>query len=109
MGDSRNVYSGRAEPSGHSWLSQALGPPEYLRITGHDHGEGAVVAAAGELDVASSPLLGAHFDKLVLSLRTHVVVDLVNLDFCDCAGLNQFLQTRHTDLEEFVEVRARDA
>jgi anti-sigma B factor antagonist len=83
--------------SGRSRLSRTAPPPAaaQLRITGYDYGDGAVVAAAGELDVASGPVLAEHLAKLASGLRTRVVLDLAHLDFCDCAGLTVLLRAHH--------------
>jgi anti-anti-sigma factor len=83
-------------PAG-SRLSRAVLPPaaELLRITGYEHEDGTVVAVAGELDLASGPLLADHLAKLASGLWARVVLDLAHLDFCDCAGLSVLLRAHH--------------
>lgn len=85
--------SARARPS------QTARPPaaEHLRLTGYELAVGAVVAVAGELDIASAPLLAWHLSELASRLRTRVVLDLAALDFCDCAGLSVLLRAHRRD------------
>lgn len=64
-----------------------------LRVTiGSGHDGVTIVALAGELDVATAPQLARHFEALAGGRQTHLVVDLANLDFCDCAGLSVLLR-----------------
>jgi len=85
-----------------SMLSHAvpLSDAAQLLITGYDHEAGTVVAVAGELDVASGPLLAEHLAKLASRLRARVVLDLAHLDFCDCAGLTVLLRAHHRFVED---------
>jgi hypothetical protein len=57
--------SDRSDPFAWSKLARAAPPPAavQLRITGYDHKDGAVVAAAGELDEASGPLLADRLER----------------------------------------------
>ncbi len=98
--------SQRAEPypvatSAGSRSSWTLLPSaaEQLRITGYDHESGTVVAVAGELDVASGPLLAEHLAKLASDLRARIVLDLTHLDFCDCTGLSVLLRAHRRFVE----------
>jgi anti-sigma B factor antagonist len=78
-----------------SRLVRAALPPsaaEHLWITGYEHELGAVVAVAGELDLAGGPPLAEYLGKLGADLQVRVVLDLTNLDFCDCAGLSVLLR-----------------
>lgn len=52
----------------------------------------AVLALAGELDMASAPVFLEHVDALVAAGKVHVVVDVTELSFCDSAGLNAFIR-----------------
>jgi anti-sigma B factor antagonist len=103
VGPSGNARPSPANPYTHgqpgnppqSRLVRAALPPsdaEHLRITGYDHELGTVVAVAGELDVAGGPPLAEYLGKLGANLQVRVVLDLTNLDFCDCAGLSVLLR-----------------
>jgi anti-sigma B factor antagonist len=94
--------SDRSDPFAWSKLARAAPLPAaaQLRITGYDHENGAVVAAAGELDVASGPLLADHLAELAARLRARVVLDLAHLDFCDCAGLSVLLRAHRRFAED---------
>jgi anti-anti-sigma factor len=83
--------------AGRFRLPRTVLPPAaaQLRIAGYDYEDGMVVAAAGELDVASGPLLAEHLAKLASGLRARVVLDLAHLDFCDCSGLSVLLRAHH--------------
>lgn len=71
----------------------ALEPP---RAAG-GHGPAAVVAAAGEIDIATGAALRR---RLVVALDEHpaVAVDMSAVTFIDCAGLRALLAARnHAD------------
>ena len=53
---------------------------------------GTVLALAGELDVATTPMLDGYFSKLDAQSHPHVVVDVSGLTFCDCAGVNALVR-----------------
>lgn len=110
MGSIVTSYSFAPDPSDRSDRSDPFAWPRLsctaplpaaaqLWITGYDHEAGTVVAAAGELDIASGPLLAEHLGKLASSLRVRVVLDLVHLDFCDCAGLSVLLRAHYRFVE----------
>ena len=49
------------------------------------------IAVAGELDLATAPLIGATLRRLDSAQPLHVHLDLTGVSFCDAAGLNAFL------------------
>jgi anti-sigma B factor antagonist len=56
-----------------------------LEVT--DRGSWAVLAVAGEVDVATVPRLREQLHSLVAQGRHHIVVDLEGVDFLDSTGL----------------------
>ncbi|CAM5672286.1 STAS domain-containing protein [Streptomyces griseorubiginosus] len=46
-----------------------------------------VVAAAGELDLATAGFLAEHLDAATATARPDVLVDLRDVEFFDCSGL----------------------
>ncbi|UQU61669.1 STAS domain-containing protein [Couchioplanes caeruleus] len=66
---------------------------EILSVTTRDTAEGArVVAAAGDLDHDSVPMLRDAVEAAWTDGRDHVVVDLALVTFCDSAGLSLFVE-----------------
>jgi anti-sigma B factor antagonist len=79
-----------AEPAPDTSLSAQDGC--LLRINVSPAEEGVVtIAVAGELDLATAPLIGATFNRLDSVQRLHVHLDVSGVSFCDAAGLNAFL------------------
>ncbi|HEX5596446.1 MAG TPA: anti-sigma factor antagonist [Micromonosporaceae bacterium] len=54
-----------------------------------------VLSVAGELDLATAPLLQDPVDKLLDQGRNRIVFDLTELSFCDSTGLSVFLRTKN--------------
>jgi anti-sigma B factor antagonist len=78
------------EPPKHTTLSTQSGC--LLRINVGPAEDGVVtIAVAGELDLATAPLIGATFHRLNSAQPLHVHLDLSGVNFCDAAGLNAFL------------------
>jgi len=78
------------EPPAHMALSTQNGCQ--LRINVSQAEEGVVtVAVAGELDLATAPLIGDTFHKINGAQPLHVHFDLSGVNFCDAAGLSTFL------------------
>src|SRR5690349_12879376 len=81
--------------------SQPLEPAEsriWSAQTGHlrvcvepTEDDGATVRMAGELDMASAPLINGAMHMVPVARRRHVRLDLGAVSFCDCAGLNAFI------------------
>jgi anti-anti-sigma factor len=53
---------------------------------------GAWVRAAGEVDLATVPILQAELDALLSTGYCHVDLDLGEVAFCDVVGLNMLLR-----------------
>jgi anti-sigma B factor antagonist len=66
-----------------------------LTVNTEQQGEAAVVAVAGELDMATAPRLQQEVTQLVESGRTRLVFDLSEVTFCDSTGLSVFVRARN--------------
>lgn len=55
---------------------------------------GARVRAAGEVDLATAPILQAELDTLLSGGYCHLDLDLGEVSFCDVAGLNMLLRVQ---------------
>jgi anti-sigma B factor antagonist len=62
-------------------------------------GDPTVVAVAGELDLATSPLLVAELDQARTQGNGQVVVDLSDCEFIDSSGINALVR-EHSELVE---------
>jgi anti-sigma B factor antagonist len=79
-----------AEPPADTTLSTQDGC--LLRINVSQAEEGVVtIAATGELDLATAPMVGDTFHKMNSAQPLHVHFDLSGVNFCDAAGLSTFL------------------
>ncbi len=58
-------------------------------------GDAAVVAVAGELDMATAPEVWEKVDGLLSAGRHRLVFDLSELSFCDSTGLSVFVRARN--------------
>ena len=75
---------------------------DYLRPSGParfsfriDRSQGAVIVRVeGELDVLTTPKLGARLDGVIRTSTTDVVLDLRRVQFMDSAGLQLLLNAR---------------
>jgi anti-anti-sigma factor len=65
-----------------------------LTIGVDDRDDAAVIALDGELDLASAPELADVAAEKIAEGRTHLIVDLSGLTFCDSAGLRVFVRYR---------------
>lgn len=97
-----------ASPDGGRDLCIACGavrPPAChvpaLSLTVHTgpHSEHTVVTVSGEIDFASSPVLGQTLQEALDHSGGGVDVDLAGVGFCDCSGLNILLHVRRRALE----------
>jgi anti-sigma B factor antagonist len=78
------------EPPAHMALPTRDGCQ--LRINVSQAEEGVVtIAVAGELDLATAPMVGDTFHKINSAQPLHVHFDLSGVNFCDAAGLSTFL------------------
>lgn len=75
-----------------------------LQISQSDRGDWSVVAAEGEVDVASSPSLSQALDEAIKA-RHKVVADLRGVTFLDSTGLGVLVQALNTCTEVGGELR----
>lgn len=64
-----------------------------LEISEEDNGRTCVVAAAGEIDVATGPKLRDSLDAAIDRGTDLVVVDLLDVSFIDSTGLGVLIRT----------------
>ncbi|KOG30740.1 STAS domain-containing protein [Streptomyces resistomycificus] len=62
-----------------------------LNVYRHDHTTRALVTLAGEIDLATAPLVHAALTGCLRDGIRTVDVDLTAVTFCDASGLNTFL------------------
>ena len=63
-----------------------------LSVEMHEHGDIAVIAVVGELDLAAVPGFEAELLTIISSGRYRLVVDVEKLTFCDSTGLSAFVR-----------------
>jgi anti-sigma B factor antagonist len=80
--------------------------PEVV-ITPTHAAETIVLALAGDLDIASAPLLERHLDDAATIGSVRVVVDLSDVEFLDSTGLRVLLTARERLQERGQELRLR--
>jgi anti-sigma B factor antagonist len=72
---------------------QLLDLPFDFAVAARTDGHLTVLDVAGELDMATAPLLGDAIDDAVASGAAEVSVDLTRTTFMDSSGLNLLLRT----------------
>ncbi|WP_369193815.1 STAS domain-containing protein [Streptomyces djakartensis] len=66
-------------------------PPPQLYVRRHDHSTRALITLAGEIDLATAPLVRAALAACLHDGIRTTDVDLTAVTFCDASGLNVFL------------------
>jgi anti-anti-sigma factor len=66
-------------------------PVRSARLTAHYRRNHALIALSGEIDLDTAHLLGATLERCLCDGIRAIDVDLTNITFCDCSGLNTFL------------------
>ncbi|MFE3037874.1 anti-sigma factor antagonist [Streptomyces canus] len=69
-------------------------PPLSLTVHSDSHGRHTLVTASGEIDFDSSPALGQVLQDALDHSADGVDVDLAQITFCDCSGLDILLHVR---------------
>jgi anti-sigma B factor antagonist len=71
-------------------------------------GDGVVVTLAGELDMATSPLLAKAFAEVLDRQRlSAVTIDLAEVNFLDSSGMRALLQARSAVVERGADYAVR--
>jgi anti-anti-sigma factor len=65
-------------------------PP--LNIYRHDRRTRALITLAGEIDLETVPLMRTTFERCLRDGVRTIDVDLTPVTFCDCSGLNAFIE-----------------
>ncbi|MGW0821769.1 STAS domain-containing protein [Streptomyces sp. NPDC002845] len=66
-------------------------PLPQLTVYRHDRRTRALITLAGEIDLASAPLVRVSLERCLREGIRTIDVDLTPVTFCDCSGLNAFL------------------
>jgi anti-anti-sigma factor len=66
-------------------------PLPQLHVDRHDHADRTLITLAGEIDLATAPLVRAALAACAREGIRTVDVDLTAVTFCDAFGLNVFL------------------
>ncbi|QEU90775.1 STAS domain-containing protein [Streptomyces kanamyceticus] len=66
-------------------------PP--LNIYRHDRRTRALITLAGEIDLETVPLMRTTLERCLRDGVRTIDVDLTPVTFCDCSGLNAFVET----------------
>ena len=78
----------------------------YLQLSHERSQDTAVVSAAGEIDMSSSPDLNMFLrDALMQDGIGDVVVNLQGIDFMDCAAISTFVIARNVAVEQKISFR----
>ncbi|HEY8533639.1 MAG TPA: STAS domain-containing protein [Micromonospora sp.] len=65
-----------------------------LAVHTEQRGDVTVVSVAGDLDVATAPMLETRLSELLDQGACRLVLDLADVSFCDSAGLSLFVRAR---------------
>ncbi|MFF4505385.1 STAS domain-containing protein [Streptomyces sp. NPDC001401] len=71
-------------------------PLPQLNVHRHDHTTRTLITLAGEIDLATAPLVSAALAACMRDGIRIVDVDLTAVPFCDAGGLNAFLAAHRT-------------
>ncbi|MDX6313154.1 MAG: hypothetical protein QOF44_2618 [Streptomyces sp.] len=71
--------------------------PQILNVSRNDRCNPALITLTGEIDLTSVPQLRAALRQCLRDGIRNIHVDLTYVTFCDCSGLNAFLDAaQHT-------------
>jgi anti-anti-sigma factor len=66
--------------------------PQILNVSRNDRSNPALITLTGEIDLTSVPMLRASLRQCLRDGVRSIHVDLTYVTFCDCSGLNAFLE-----------------
>ncbi|MFC7308635.1 STAS domain-containing protein [Streptomyces monticola] len=70
-----------------------------LNVYRHDRNNRALITLAGEIDLESVPLLRETLERCLRDGIRTIDVDLTPVTFCDCTGLNAFIEASQQTVE----------
>ena len=73
-----------------------LRPQDLLRVTPHHSGGAVMLAAAGEVDLLSAPVLSEAITTALAGAPALLVVDLTEVSFLASIGITVLLEARRT-------------
>ncbi|WP_236653630.1 STAS domain-containing protein [Streptacidiphilus melanogenes] len=83
-------------------------PTETLTVERHDRHGRAEITLAGEIDMASAPIVRHALSRCLADGVHAIEVDLAQVGFCDCSGLSALLQAYQRATAAGVSLRLRD-
>jgi len=66
-----------------------------LTVQSEQRGDVVVISVAGELDMATAPLLQTPIDELLAQGQHRLIFDLAEVSFCDSTGLSVFVRAKN--------------
>ncbi|MFF7729231.1 STAS domain-containing protein [Streptomyces sp. NPDC008001] len=67
-------------------------PLPQLNVYRHDRKTRTLITLAGEIDLETVPLMHAALERCLRDGVRTIDVDLASVTFCDCSGLNAFIE-----------------
>ncbi|MFJ2828858.1 STAS domain-containing protein [Streptomyces sp. NPDC087263] len=72
-------------------------PLSQLNVHRHDRKKRSLITLAGEIDLGTAPRVRETLEECLRDGVRTIDVDLASLTFCDCSGLNVFIEAwQHT-------------
>lgn len=81
--------------------------PRQLTVHRHDRNQQASITLSGEIDLESAPLVRESLRDCLYDGIRAVDVDLTAVTFCDCSGLNVFLDAAQRTTAAGASLRLR--
>ncbi|GAA0595391.1 STAS domain-containing protein [Streptomyces crystallinus] len=82
-------------------------PLPHLEIEVRPAGERQLVRVSGEIDIDADQLLQSTLGAALHRSRRGIDLDLSEVDFCDCSGLNVLLRIRRRAVRDGKTLRVR--
>lgn len=74
-------------------------PLPQLNVYRHDSKKRALITLTGEIDLQSAPLVREALERCLRDGVRTIDVDLTPVTFCDCSGLNTFIEASQRTAE----------